>query len=123
MFTDNVLARAGTLAKYRTHLYSATPLRKLLSRFVSVCNTVAYAHSRGILHRDLKPGNIMLTKGGAKLIVADPRGSDLSRHATYFLQHNPDTDVAMLNAMIYTIIEEGLVNEAFIRERTSDYGR
>ncbi len=30
MFTDNVLARAGTLAKYRTHLYSAAPLRKLL---------------------------------------------------------------------------------------------
>ena len=31
MFTDNVLARAGTLAKYRTHLYSAAPLRRLLS--------------------------------------------------------------------------------------------
>ena len=31
MFTDNVLARAGTLAKYRTHLYSPAPLRKLLA--------------------------------------------------------------------------------------------
>ena len=30
LFSDNVLARAGTLAKYRTHLYSAAPLRKLL---------------------------------------------------------------------------------------------
>jgi len=60
-------------------------------------------------------------KRGAKLIVADPRRTDLARHAAHFLQFNPDTDVAMLNAMIHTIIDEGLVNEAFIRDRTSGY--
>ncbi len=43
--------------------------RQLLTRFVSVCYTMAYAHSRGILHRDLKPANIMLGKFGETLIV------------------------------------------------------
>jgi formate dehydrogenase major subunit len=60
-------------------------------------------------------------KSGAKLILADPRRSDLARHATYFLQFNPDTDVAMLNAMLHVIVTEGLVNESFIRDRTSGY--
>ena len=60
-------------------------------------------------------------KAGAKLIVADPRRSDLARHATYYLQFNADTDVALLNAMLHVIVDEGLVNEAFIRDRTSGY--
>jgi len=58
---------------------------------------------------------------GAKLIVADPRRNDLWRHAAHFLQFKPDTDVALLNAMIHTIVDEGLVNEAFVRDRTSGY--
>ena len=53
--------------------------------------------------------------------MADPRGSELSRHATYFLQHNPDSDVAMLNALMHTIIREGLVDQSFIDDRTSGY--
>ncbi len=60
-------------------------------------------------------------KNGTKLIIADPRRTELARHATHFLQFKPDTDVAMLNAMIHTIIEEGLVDADFIRDRTSGY--
>jgi formate dehydrogenase major subunit len=60
-------------------------------------------------------------KRGVKLIVADPRRTELARHATHVLQFNADTDVALLNAMMYTIVEEGLVNEAFVRDRTSGY--
>ena len=60
-------------------------------------------------------------KSGAKLILADPRRSDLARHATYYLQFNADTDVALLNAMLHVIVEEGLTDEAFIRDRTSGY--
>jgi serine/threonine protein kinase/type II secretory pathway pseudopilin PulG len=44
-------------------------LRSLLNRYASVCSTVAYAHSRGILHRDLKPRNIMLGNYDETLVV------------------------------------------------------
>jgi formate dehydrogenase major subunit len=60
-------------------------------------------------------------KNGTKLIVADPRRTDLARHADYVLQFKADTDVALLNAMLHTIVEEGLVDPAFIKSRTEGY--
>ncbi|HET9668641.1 MAG TPA: formate dehydrogenase subunit alpha [Casimicrobiaceae bacterium] len=60
-------------------------------------------------------------KNGTKLIYADPRRSELSRHATHMLQFKPDSDVAMLNAIMCTIVEENLVDAGFVEDRTSGY--
>ncbi|NUT14702.1 MAG: formate dehydrogenase subunit alpha [Cupriavidus sp.] len=57
-------------------------------------------------------------KNGTKLIVADPRRSDLARFAWRFLQFKPDADVALLNAMMHVIVNEGLVDRDFIDSRT-----
>ncbi len=60
-------------------------------------------------------------KNGTRLVVCDPRRSDLARVATHYLQFKPDTDVALLNAMMNVIVTEGLVDEDFIAGRTIGY--
>jgi eukaryotic-like serine/threonine-protein kinase len=56
-------------APARSPAERALELRKLLSRFIAVCNTMQYAHDRDIVHRDLKPSNIMLGAYGETLVV------------------------------------------------------
>jgi len=58
---------------------------------------------------------------GAKLIVMDPRHQSLTRLATYHLAFKPGSDVALLNAMLHTIIEEGLTDEQYIADYTEGY--
>jgi formate dehydrogenase major subunit len=58
---------------------------------------------------------------GTKLVVLDPRRSELARHAWRHLAFRPDSDVALLNAMMFTIVEEGLTAPAFIAARTEGY--
>jgi formate dehydrogenase major subunit len=58
---------------------------------------------------------------GAKIVLADPRVTDIGKHAWRTLQFKADTDVAMLNALIHTVIEEGLTDDAFIRDRASNF--
>ena len=60
-------------------------------------------------------------KAGKTLIVMDPRGQALTRHADYMLQFRPGSDVAMLNAIMHTIIKEGLVDENYIEGYTEGY--
>ena len=58
---------------------------------------------------------------GAKLVLADPRRTDIARHAWRVLQFRADADVALLNAMLNVIVTEGLTDQAFIRERVDEF--
>ena len=58
---------------------------------------------------------------GARLLIADPRRSPLARRATWHLQFRPDTDVALLNGLLHTIIEEGLVDQRFVQARVNGF--
>jgi formate dehydrogenase major subunit len=60
-------------------------------------------------------------KRGAKIVLADPRITDIGKHAWRTLPFNADTDVAMLNALIHVVIDEGLVDQAFVAERASNF--
>jgi len=58
---------------------------------------------------------------GVPLIVIDPRRIELARYATVHLQLRPGTNVAVLDMLIYHIITEGLVDDAFINQRTEGF--
>jgi assimilatory nitrate reductase catalytic subunit len=58
---------------------------------------------------------------GCKLIVADPRQTPIARTADIFLPLRPGTDSALLNGMLNVVIREGLIDEAFIRDRTTGW--
>lgn len=58
---------------------------------------------------------------GAKLIVANPKRIDLCRFAQIFLQHRPGSDVALLMGMMRVIVDEGLLDAAFIKERCENF--
>ncbi|MEO3431834.1 formate dehydrogenase subunit alpha [Inquilinus sp. CAU 1745] len=58
---------------------------------------------------------------GAKLIVMDPRGQALKRHATHMLQFKPGRDVSMLNAMLNVIVTEELYDLQYVQAQTEDF--
>ncbi len=60
-------------------------------------------------------------KRGAKLIVADPRRTELAQRSHVFLQHNPGSDVALLNGFMNVIIARGLYDKTFVDERTENF--
>ena len=60
-------------------------------------------------------------KRGATLIVIDPRGHGLSRHATHRLRFRPGTDVALLNALLNVIVTEGLHDRQYVEAHTQDF--
>ena len=60
-------------------------------------------------------------KRGARLIVMDPRGQALARHAAHMVRFRPGSDVALLNAMMHVIVEEELYDADYIRDHTEGF--
>ncbi|MGA1234430.1 MAG: molybdopterin-dependent oxidoreductase, partial [Lutimaribacter sp.] len=60
-------------------------------------------------------------KRGGKLIIMDPRGTAMKRHAKHMLQFRPGADVALLNAIMAVIVEEGLYDQAYIERYTENW--
>ena len=60
-------------------------------------------------------------KRGGKLIVMDPRGQGLKRHAEHMLQFRPGADVSMLNAIMHVIVEEQLYDQQYIESYTENW--
>ena len=64
---------------------------------------------------------IRAIKNGAKLVVADPRYTPTAKLAHEYMQFKTGTDVALMNGMIKIIIENGLQDDEFIKNRTKGY--
>jgi serine/threonine protein kinase len=112
----------------------ALALRELLNRFLSVCNAVAYAHSRGVLHRDLKPQNVMLGPFGETLVVdwglaklldlsarSTPPSESVVVHPASAEDRTPTRMGASLGTPAYMAPEQAEGRHDLVDERTDVY--
>src|SRR5262249_48622676 len=71
-FVEGASLKDAIVAHHKEHPQpdpTTVEFRTLLQRFADICNAIAFAHSRGVLHRDLKPHNVMLGEYGEALII------------------------------------------------------
>src|SRR5262249_51106919 len=104
--------------------YSRPP-RDLLTRFVTVCNTLAYAHSRGVIHRDLKPANVLLGPFGETLVVDWGLAKVLDTAEAFSLPAGTDTQLSVpgvpFGSPSYVAPEQAAGRLHEIDERTDVY--
>jgi len=132
----NKLARAGFQTNYLDHcarLYHGPTLSGLARSFGSGAMTNSIADiaqsdcifiigSNTMEQQPLIGRSIIRAKEkGAKIIVADPRFSTTAKLADLYVPFRPGTDVALMNSMMYWILEEGKEDKEFIAERTKGF--
>ncbi|NOQ64072.1 MAG: formate dehydrogenase subunit alpha [Methyloprofundus sp.] len=61
------------------------------------------------------------TTTGTKIILMDPRRTEIAKYASHHLAFRPDTDVAMLNGIMHAILDEGLQDDNYIKKHTEDF--
>lgn len=64
---------------------------------------------------------VAAVRGGAKLVVVDPRKTDLAKMADEHVRLKPGTDIALLNGLMHVILAEGLWNHEFVETRTENF--
>jgi tetratricopeptide (TPR) repeat protein len=133
----------GAIAAYherRRHEAGPLELRELLGAFVQVCQAVAYAHSRGVLHRDLKPHNVALGDFGEVMVldwglarvmsepaapvngVAAPGSGAVSHGATPAVTQDPTQVGNVLGTPAYMAPEQAEGRHGLTDARTDVYG-
>lgn len=81
--------------------YQRAELQRLLRAFITVCNIVAYAHTQGVIHRDIKPGNIMLGPFGETLLL----DWGIAKHFDQTKLNSPNTQDAPLQPFPRVIVD------------------
>jgi len=129
------LSTAAAAFHHRRHTgkASALDLRELLNAFVAICQAVAYAHSRGVIHRDLKGDNVLLGDFGEALVldwglakVRTQDNGDPSRRPVTVNQHDdtlqPTLEGQVLGTPAFMPPEQAAGRGDQVDERADVYG-
>jgi serine/threonine protein kinase len=104
---------------------------KMLDIFVKVCNAVAYAHSHGVIHRDIKPGNIMVGKFGEVLLMdwglakyidaEDNTAFEDAEDSSQIIEHNPTkTENGVIKGSLAYIAPEQVFGDTTALDKQTD---